>query len=147
MRPPLLKPDVAKALAAFFTAFLTAFALGVFAAEPLKAANLPPAAGRHVARRPLHYAHRPIRLALPTSVAFQRADQRSLASASAFQRDRLPTAFDYRLARNGPIGSVGFHRPTADGWEPNDTSRGLASSLHLDRPESTFGARLSLPLR
>ncbi len=83
----------------------------------------------------------------PTTVALQRQDQKVLAPA-VYAPDRVPTAFTYQIAREGPVGSVGFQRPAMDPWgQSQDASRGLASSLHLDRPESTFGAKLTVPLK
>ena len=142
MRPLTLATARFRGLAAFAALCAAGFAV----AGPVEAKALQPSA-RHVPRHPTRYAHRIVRLATPTPIALRRQDAPALAPPT-YQRDRLPTAFTYQVARNGPEGSVGFHRPTIDPWsESQGTSRGLASSLHLDRPEPTFGAELSVPLR
>ncbi|HLZ82413.1 MAG TPA: hypothetical protein VKQ54_02525 [Caulobacteraceae bacterium] len=59
--------------------------------------------------------------------------------------DRPPTSIDYRLARRGPIGSVGLLRRPGDLQGLPSAAGGPSSNLRRGYPEVNAGAKLSYP--
>ena len=121
----------------------TACAVGLIAgpsqARALHARHNAGARHARLTRRPLRMPN--------TTAAFDQGDQWTLAPARAFSTDRPLVAFNYQIAHGGPMGSVGFQRPASGLWPTPQPDRGLAASLHLDRPQPIVGAKLSFSLR
>ena len=107
------------------------------------------AAGRHRLHHHLdrHVARQSFRLRLPAADDFSnaRADRWDVAIATpASVGDDPRTSIDYRLARRGPVGSVGLLRP-GDPRAVPPAYVGPAASLRRGYPEVTAGAKLSYP--
>jgi hypothetical protein len=94
-----------------------------------------------------HAARLPLRLRLPAADDFSnaRADDRQVVIATpASVGDDPRTSIDYRLTRQGPVGSVGLLRPGEPRAVP-PAYVGPAASLRRGYPEVTAGAKLSYP--